>query len=115
MKIFDEQSHKTFCKVSNKKIFSNFENLLKNKDVKILPRIPLIPQITAGNENLHQLADYLKSKNVKEIGLLPYNPLWLSKIEIIGVKAEYSRKEWMNKKEKQLVKEIFSDFKFRDF
>ena len=115
LKIYDSELHKTYCGVSNKIIFKNFEELIQNKRVEILSRIPLIPNITATKINLLSLANYLKSQNIKKIGLLPYNPLWLSKTETIGVKKEYTRKEWLTKKEKEEIKEIFFDFEFKDF
>ncbi|MFX1297523.1 MAG: glycyl-radical enzyme activating protein [Promethearchaeota archaeon] len=115
LKIFDPKIHKKYCKVSNERIFQNFEELINNNKVEILPRIPLIPQVTATKNNLLKLANYLKVKNIKKIGLLPYNPLWISKSETIGKKAEYTRSNWLNQKEKRAIKEIFSDFEFREF
>ncbi|TFG29886.1 MAG: glycyl-radical enzyme activating protein [Promethearchaeota archaeon] len=115
LKIYDSKLHKTYCKASNEIIFKNFENLIQNKGIEILPRIPLIPNVTATKMNLMNLANYLKSHNIKKIGLLPYNPLWLSKTETIGVEKEYTRKEWLTKKEKEEIKDIFIDFEFKDF
>lgn len=115
LKIFDSNLHKKYCGVSNEIILQNFEALIKNNDVEILPRIPLIPKITATKENLEDLKNYLKSLKIKKIGLLPYNPLWISKTETIGIKAEYSRSSWLEKEEKEEIKKIFSNFKFKDF
>jgi len=115
LKIYDEKNHKTYCKVSNQIILKNFELLLKEDSIEILPRIPLIPDVTSTTENLQKLADYLKSLKINDVGLLPYNPLWISKTEALGIKAEYTRSKWMTNKEKKIIKEIFSDFKFRDF
>ena len=115
LKIFDPDIHKKYCKVSNERIFQNFEELINNNKVEILPRIPLIPKVTATKDNLLKLANYLKEKNIKKIGLLPYNPLWISKSETLGKKAEYTRSNWLNQKEKKIIKEIFSGFEFRDF
>lgn len=115
LKIYDSDLHEKHCKVPNEKIFKNFEDLIKRKNSGILPRIPLIPKITATKKNLIDLASYLKSHDIKEIGLLPYNPLWLSKLDTLGAKKEYSRTNWLSKKEKESIKEIFSGFEFRDF
>jgi len=115
LKIFDPDKHKKYCKVSNERIFQNFEELINNDKVEILPRIPLIPKVTATKDNLWSLANYLKEKNINKIGLLPYNPLWISKSETIGKKTEYKRSNWLNQKEKKFIKEIFSGFEFRDF
>ena len=115
MKIFDSDLHKKHCKVPNDQILINFEDLIEKKGINVLPRIPLIPKITATKNNLMALANYLKSLNIEELGLLPYNPLWLSKLDTLGAKKEYSRSNWLSKKEKDNIKEIFSGFKFRDF
>ena len=115
LKIFDLESHLRYCKVPNNKILDNFEDLIKNHQVEVLPRIPLIPKITSTKDNLKNLISYLKSLNIKKIGLLPYNPLWISKAESIGVKPEYNREKWLNNKEKSKIKEMFVDFEFRDF
>ncbi|MCP4762145.1 MAG: glycyl-radical enzyme activating protein, partial [archaeon] len=107
--------HEKYCKVPNEKIINNFDDLIKREGISIFPRIPLIPKITATKNNLMELASFLKSHGIKEIGLLPYNPLWLSKLDSLGVKKEYFRTTWLSKKEKEMIKEIFSDFEFRDF
>ena len=115
LKILNPEKHTQYCKVSNKRIIENFEAIIKQGTIKILPRIPLIPSITTTIKNLVELADYLHSLDIKEIGLLPYNPLWLSKSEKIGVNRLYNHSEWLNKEEKKEIKKIFSEFKFKDF
>ena len=115
LKIYDSELHKTYCKASNEIIVKNFEELIQNKRIEILPRIPLIPNVTSTKINLMSLANYLKSQNIKKIGLLPYNPLWLSKTETIGKEKEYTRKKWLTKKEKEEIKDIFIEFEFKDF
>ena len=115
LKIFDSDLHKKYSGVSNETILQNFEDLIKNNEVEMLPRIPLIPKITATKENLEDLKNYLKSLKIKKIGLLPYNPLWISKTETIGVKLEYNRSNWLDKEETEEIKDIFSDFEFKDF
>ena len=115
LKIFDSDLHEKYCGVSNEIILQNFEDLIKNKNIEILPRIPLIPKITATNENLEKLEKYLRSLQISNIGLLPYNPLWLSKTESIGMKAEYNQSSWLEKEEKEEIKKTFSNFEFKDF
>jgi len=115
LKLYNPKLHTRYCKVSNEKILENFEDIIKNKSIEILPRIPLIPNITDTDENLNSLANYLKSLNAKKIGLLPYNPLWLDKPEKIGIMPSYDYSEWLNNKNKERIKSIFSDFEFNDF
>ena len=115
LKIYDSNSHEKHCRVSYNIIFSNFEDLVKRNNIKILPRIPLIPKITSTKKNLKDLADYLRAHDIEEIGLLPYNPLWFSKLDSLGMKKEYFNSHWLSKKDKEIIKNIFSAFKFNDF
>ncbi|TKJ24963.1 MAG: glycyl radical-activating protein [Promethearchaeota archaeon Loki_b31] len=114
LKIYNPKLHARYCKVSNESILENFEDIIKNKSIEILPRIPLIPNITDTDENLSNLANYLKTFKIKKIGLLPYNPLWLSKPEKIGIKPSYDYTAWLDNKDKERIKSIFSDFEFND-
>ncbi|MCL2128364.1 MAG: glycyl-radical enzyme activating protein [Treponema sp.] len=115
IKIIDREKHKKYCGLYNDSILRNFETLFRSKKVKVLPRVPLVPGITAERENLIAIRDFFQSCGAVEIGLLPYNPLWLSKLPGIGATAEYSRAEWMTSAEKNEVKEIFKGFSFRNF
>ena len=114
LKIFDEKLHMKYCGVSNKKIFENFTALLKSKSVEILPRIPLIPKITLNDKNLNQWANYLENLGIKKIELLPYNPLWHSKVYSLGKSQQFTHSEWLNAREKEKTLKIFSAFEFRD-
>ena len=115
LKIYDSALNLKYCKTPNELIFRNFEDLLINKKVEILPRIPLIPNITDTEDNLKKLANYLRSLNIRKIGLLSYNPLWLSKPDKIGTNIEYSRSTWLTKSDKERIKSHFSAFAFNDF
>jgi pyruvate formate lyase activating enzyme len=115
LKIYDPKIHVRYCKVPNEKILENFQNLIQNVHIEILPRIPLIPGITDTDENLYSLANYLKSFKIKKIGLLPYNPLWLDKSEKLGIPSLYTHQQWLSKEEKKRIEKIFSDFQFKSF
>jgi pyruvate formate lyase activating enzyme len=115
LKIYEPELHVKYCGDSNKKILENFEDLIKIKSIEIVPRIPLIPSITDTDENLSKLANYLKTLNIKRVILLPYNPLWLSKPEMLGLKSSYNYSEWLDIKDKDRIKNLFSDFEFNDF
>ncbi|NVM36619.1 MAG: glycyl-radical enzyme activating protein [Candidatus Lokiarchaeota archaeon] len=115
LKLLDPNLHAHYCKVSNERIFENFEMLIKKNYIEVLPRIPLIPDITDTSENLRKLARYLKSLQIKKIGFLPYNPLWLSKPEKISIKPLYNHSEWISNKKKEQINLFFSDFDYHDF
>jgi pyruvate formate lyase activating enzyme len=116
LKMMDDRRHVRYCGVSNKRIFENFERLLNAEaGTDILPRIPLIPDVTTTPDNLKELAEYLSSRRIKKIGLLPYNPLWHSKAEAMGAPLVYQRRDWLQEDEKKYIKTVFSDFSFNRF
>ena len=81
IKIFDEDIHKKFTGVSNKKILENFKFLAENaKEIEV--RIPLIPNITATEDNLTKTAAFVKGINPAiSIELLNYNSFGHSKYD----------------------------------
>jgi pyruvate formate lyase activating enzyme len=87
IKILDSEIHQQFCGVKNDRILQNFSklNLLSAEtNFELLARTPLIPDITATEENLTGIADFLKTQGVSQTRLLAYNPLWHEKNDKIG-------------------------------
>lgn len=115
LKIFNPKLHFQYCKAKNQRILKNFKNLLKKERIKVLPRIPLIPNITTTKKNLGNWKKYLKSLNIKQIGLIPYNPLYLSKYDKLGMKPSYNHSNWLTEDQKKTIKELLFEFEFRDF
>jgi len=116
LKIFNSKNHKHFCGMGNKTILKNFKHLAKlaqKKNFELLSRTPLVPGITATQENIHDLAAFLKANNIKKTQLMAYNPLWHEKQSKIGIKPVYKNNKamtsWM---EPQVLSEfaaIFTD------
>jgi pyruvate formate lyase activating enzyme len=134
IKILDAVNHKKYCGVDNTIIIENFRafinkyNMILPKDKRslelktkehekplLIPRIPLVPDVTMTTINLKQIRDFLKKNNVKLIDLLQYNPLWIEKSKSIGVAPKYTRTTWMQKEELSEVREIFAKFNFVSF
>jgi len=115
IKFISNQKHKEYCGMPNDIILDNFRELLSLKDVALLPRVPLVPGVTAQRDNLLEIRDFFTKCGIREISLLPYNPLWLSKLPGMGIDSAYSHDSWMSKAEKDEVKEIFAGFSYRDF
>lgn len=87
LKVMDPARHLEFCGVSNEKILANFRSLLEKSgagEFELLARIPLIPGMTATDENLRETARFLKESGADAVALLSYNPLWLQKSRKIG-------------------------------
>jgi len=87
LKLFDAGAHRRYCGVSNELILDNFARLHAlslELDFELLPRIPLIPGITAERTNLDGIAAYLRALGVRRARLLPFNPTWHDKATQLG-------------------------------
>lgn len=86
-KVFDEDKHKKYTGVSNEKIKQNIEYLLtsEHKD-KVIIRTPLIPTMTATEDNIEKISLFLSNlyPGVK-YELLNYNPLAKSKYSYLDM------------------------------
>lgn len=120
IKLFDPAEHRRLCGVSNDKILHNFRMLraeCARHGKELLPRIPLIPGITATEKNLVSIARFLKESGVGRVELLSYNPLWTSKLSLLGQPVLNglisSPGEWMSGSQVEQCRAIFSDFRFK--
>jgi len=101
IKLIDTTESKQYCGRSNKTVLENFSRLLADTQIPVIPRIPLIPGITTTDENLKGIATFLKQHNIKSCALMPYNPLWLGKLDRLGIKPVYTHHRLMSPEEKQ--------------
>ncbi len=86
LKLAESEEHQRYTGQPNQLILENLGHLVRQKKVKLIPRIPHIPQITANKDNLEKLGSILQRFGVNA-AILPYNPLGVSKWKTIGKKA----------------------------
>jgi pyruvate formate lyase activating enzyme len=115
LKIMDPEAHRRQCGVSNEAILQNFSSLYRfylEGGPEVLPRIPLIPAITATDENLEALAEFLGGNGVRRLSVLQYNPLWIDKSLKIGGSRPSAGEwgSWMDRADVAQCRSIFSDF-----
>ena len=114
IKIIDSSAHKKYCGVSNEKILDNFRQLhtaVSSDGKLLLPRTPLIPDITDNEDNIRGIASFLRNLNVKEAALLAYNPLWHEKSDKIGAEDPYKNsKEMTSFRENTLIEKCTAIF-----
>lgn len=115
IKFIDPFLHNKYTGRNNKVILENFLKLYNGEQIQVTPRVPLIPGITATENNLSDIADFLRRHNIKKVDLLPYNPLWLDKAVGLGHVLDYNRRKFMDKDQTILIKQIFSDFETGKF
>lgn len=103
-KVFDSELHRLYTGQDNMVIKENFAHLSKNYVEKgkldILVRIPLIPEFTATEQNLEEIAGFLYSLSPGvRVELLNYNPLAQSKYTLMNKPFLYDKNPEMYKKE----------------
>jgi pyruvate formate lyase activating enzyme len=75
LKFADPALHLTYTGRDNHRILENLALLMRNAPDRVQVRIPLVPGITATEENLAGLATSLRERGVRRATLLSYNPL----------------------------------------
>lgn len=115
IKLYDAHLHAQYCGVDNRVILENFRYLhdrTMKDSITLLPRIPLVPGITATDTNLGAIAEFLKEEDVTRVQLLPFNPLWPEKELKVGrptdFGAETQQASFMPAEEIERCEEIFS-------
>jgi pyruvate formate lyase activating enzyme len=84
IKLIDPKKHFLWTGADNASILGNFADLFKEVPDKILPRIPMIPGITATPENIQGIASFLKLQGCTRCDFLPYNPTGKTKWVALG-------------------------------
>jgi len=84
IKFADRELHIKYTGRSNRRILDNFRRLIREADIEVLPRLPLVPGITATRKNFFSVVDFLCQAGADSVSLLPYNPLGLEMSASIG-------------------------------
>lgn len=84
LKLADPGRHRRFTGQDNTRIRDNFRRLAAEAGSRLVPRVPLVPEITATEENLQQIAALLNESGFDSCDLLPYHPGGLSKRQAMG-------------------------------
>jgi pyruvate formate lyase activating enzyme len=114
IKIYDPGAHRNFCGVKNDRILDNFirlNTLSGSNGFDLLARTPLIPDITATEKNLTEIAEFLAAQGVRKARLLSYNPLWHEKNQKIGIQNPFENQKemtaWIPKERIEIYRSIF--------
>ena len=78
-KLFDDALHRQYTGISNANVLANIRAI---RDIPMIVRTPLIPGVTATEENLTAIARFLSGKeNLLYYQLLNFNPLGITKYQ----------------------------------
>ncbi len=87
LKLMDSHLHRKYTGRGKRLIRENFKLLTQAAREKIVPRVPLIPGITATPENLRGIASFLCGLGCQSAELLSYNPAGIDKLSALGREA----------------------------
>ncbi len=87
IKLMDSRLHRKYTGHGNELIRENFTRLTQVAREKVVPRVPLIPGITATAENLRAIASFLRDLGYCTAELLSYNPAGIDKRSALGREA----------------------------
>ncbi len=84
VKLADPQAHEHYTGRSNALILENLRRLLRRRSAAVLPRVPLVPGVTATAPNLEAISRLFRGLGIRRCTLLPYNPTGLGKARQLG-------------------------------
>jgi pyruvate formate lyase activating enzyme len=107
VKAVDPAFHKAWTGSNNESILSNLERL-RRSDVRVIPRVPIVPSYTALPANLKQIAARLEGA-FPEVHLLPYHRWGESKRELIDSSQPALELDPPSQDEMEALREIFEE------
>lgn len=91
IKIFDNEEHLKYTGISNSVVLENIKKL-DELNIPFIVRTPLIPDVTDREENIEQIADYIKNfKNLIRYELLNFNPLGEGKYKSLNKANDFEK------------------------
>ena len=108
-KFADPEIHRKYTGKSNEKILSNLRRLLRESEVEIHPRIPLVPGLTASRENLSGIIDLLRGLGASDVSLLPYNPMGIEMAPKLGKPKPPLPESFMKPDEEERIYSMFGE------
>ncbi len=108
IKIADPETHRKYIGKTNQRILNNLCRLLQEgKEIEVHPRIPLIPGITATEDNLAAIVELLCEAGAEDVFLLPYNPLGIEMAVNLGKQRPPIPEGFMKADEERKVYTMF--------
>ncbi|MBD3192587.1 MAG: glycyl-radical enzyme activating protein [Candidatus Heimdallarchaeota archaeon] len=113
LKIIDSGKHEYYTGVSNQQILDNLKFLSK-EEKKVVIRIPIIPTITATNENIKQLGDFISSLTfIPPVELLPFHQIAEKKYQELGLRNKVKDIVPPSKKEMKEIQQQLERFQLQ--
>jgi len=113
LKLMDDTLHKKYTGVSNRLILSNLKRLARLGH-RIVLRLPLIPGITAGEENIQQVSALARElPNIERTDLLPYHDTARLKYQRLGLEYRLPPNAALAEGQPAQIAELFAAYNLR--
>jgi pyruvate formate lyase activating enzyme len=110
IKVFDEAQHRRLCGVENTVIKKNLKSLVEAWNRKdgpfIWPRLPIVPGITDGHDNIKGWAGFLRGLGISFLTIVPYHTMGVNKRRWLGLPASLELRVPMDA-ELKLIEQLF--------
>jgi pyruvate-formate lyase-activating enzyme len=91
IKVFDEAQHRRLCGAENTVIKKNLKSLVdvwnRKEGPFIWPRLPVVPGMTDGHDNIKGWAGFLRGLGLSFLTIVPYHPMGENKRRWLGLPA----------------------------
>ena len=104
IKIMDDKKHRKYTGVSNRRILENFRRLAENGS-DLFVRFPIVPKISDDRGNVTKTAEFVLSRGIKNICLLPYHRAGIEKYRSLGKAYKLKTTETPSDQKLSLIKE----------
>jgi pyruvate formate lyase activating enzyme len=112
LKLMDEDRHRRYTGVSNKKILKNLTTLSGSKTQHRI-RFPLIPGVTDTDENVTSAAEFVRALGaVTHIDILPMHRIADNKYTRLDMRSRMAGRQPPSKENIATIKRKFEDFGF---
>lgn len=111
LKIMEQSEAKRIIGIDPERVRENFDYLLKQKQLQVIPRIPLIPGYTTGEANIQRMIEFLTVRQIKEVHLLPFHQFGSSKYDYLGWEYTMRNVEALSQKEISEIQKKFEAVK----
>jgi pyruvate formate lyase activating enzyme len=110
IKVFDEAQHRRLCGVENTVIKKNLKFLVEAWNRKdgpfIWPRLPIVPGMTDGHDNIKGWAGFLRGLEISFLTIVPYHAMGVNKRRWLGLPVSLELRAPMDA-ELKLIEQLF--------
>ncbi|MCK4787558.1 MAG: glycyl-radical enzyme activating protein [Desulfobacteraceae bacterium] len=112
VKHMDAATHRKLCGHSNKLILDNLKKLCRIGGNEILVRMPIIPGLNDGEENIRNTAEFVSSlgNGISRIELLPYHRFGFGKYERLGMLYQIEEVEVPSDEHMMTIKGVMEEY-----